>query len=394
MEDLIIYQSELLKSINRDFVRFLDNLIPWDEKMIAIKGPRGCGKTTLLLQRLKYGIKNRQKALYATVEHPWFLTHSLYETAREAYMLGIRHLFFDEVHKYEKWSSELKIIYDGFPDLQIIFSASSALDIYKGEADLSRRVLTFELPGLSFREYLAFFHSLQFKETSLDNLVSGHVDLASQIIKDHPVIPLFRTYLKYGYYPLIKKTRESLYPVYLYNIINTVLEQDIQLSDRLSAAAVFKLRKLLGILAQSVPFEPNITSIAQKSGTSRNSVLEFLNLLEKARIINFLLKDQHGISELQKPDKIFLENTNLMYAIDPSPDIGTIRETFLMNQLKNSGLKVLYPDKGDFSVEDRYIIEVGGKNKQSGIPDIILAKDDMESGYGSTIPLWLFGFLY
>jgi len=193
---------------------------------------------------------------------------------------------------------------------------------------------------------------------------------------------------------MIKRMRASLFPVYLYNTINTVLEQDLQLSDRLTASAVFKLKKLLGILAQSVPFEPNISSIARKSGTGRNTVIEFLSLLEQAKVINLLSRDQAGISALQKPDKIYFENSNLMYAVDPSPNTGTIRETYLMNQLKNSGLKVRYPEKCDFIVDETYLIEVGGKSKQSNIPDIIIAKDDIETGYGNTIPLWLFGFMY
>lgn len=394
MDDLFIYQAELLKSVDRDFIRFLYHSIAWDEKMIAVKGPRGSGKTTLMLQKLKYDVPDKSKALYVTVEHPWFLIHTLYDTARESYLLGVRYLFIDEVHKYENWSRELKVIYDGFPDLKVVFSASSALDIYRGEADLSRRVLTYELPGLSFREYIEFMEGVRFERTSIQNLIENHITLAAEITRNLSIIPLFRSYLKTGYYPMIKRMRASLFPVYLYNTINTVLEQDLQLSDRLTASAVFKLKKLLGILAQSVPFEPNISSIARKSGTGRNTVIEFLSLLEQAKVINLLSRDQAGISALQKPDKIYFENSNLMYAVDPSPNTGTIRETYLMNQLKNSGLKVRYPEKCDFIVDETYLIEVGGKSKQSNIPDIIIAKDDIETGYGNTIPLWLFGFMY
>lgn len=394
MKELYLYQTELLKSVNQKFTRFLHSKIAWDQKMIAIKGPRGSGKTTLMLQQLKYGIRDKSKSLFINVEHPWFLTHSLFDTAQQFYQNGGRYLFIDEIHKYENWSRELKVIYDGFPDLQVVFSASSALDIYRGSSDLSRRVLTYELPGLSFREYLEFIHGLKFKKISLPYLFENHYNIASAFSEKAQFIPMFRQYLKTGYYPVTKKTRQALYLIYVFNTMNTVLEQDLQMANNLTAAAIHKLKKLLGIIAQSVPFEPNISSIARKSGTGRNTVIEFLSLLERARIINFLVRDQFGISALQKPDKIYIENTNMMFAIDESPNKGTIRETFLMNQLHNSNFSVRYPQSGDFIVDKKFIIEVGGKNKHVSDKNIFIAMDDIEVGFGNTIPLWLFGFLY
>jgi len=394
MDELFKYQNDVLKSINNNFIRFLYHKIPWEQQMLAIKGPRGTGKTTLMLQRLKYEIKDKQKALYVTVEHPWFLKNSLFNTAQEFYMLGGRTLFIDEVHKYERWSRELKVIYDGFPELQVVFSASSALEIYKGEADLSRRVLSYELPGMSFREYLKFIHGENYDPVLLEHLLSDHTQIAQSIFEKIAVIPLFREYLKIGYLPVTKKMSPTHYPMALYNIIVTVLEQDMQFTDNLSAKAIHKLKRLLGIIAQTVPFEPNVSSIARKIGIGRNTVIEFLLMLEKARIVNFLVRDKFGISAMQKPDKLFLENTNLMFALEQNPNIGSIRETFLMNQLVNAGHKVKYPENGDFIIDNQYIVEVGGKNKKVSDKKIIKVVDDLNAGFANTIPLWLFGFLY
>ncbi len=394
MNELYAYQTELLKSVNKNFIRFLYNNIDWEQQMIGIKGPRGTGKTTLMLQHLKYGNHDSSKALYVSVEHPWFLRNTLFETVQEFYRNGGLYLYVDEVHKYENWSRELKIIYDGFPQLKVVFSASSALEIYKGEADLSRRVLTYELPGLSFREYIEMVYKLKWDKLSFDQICNNHYQIAVDISQKQLIIPLFREYLQFGYLPISKKIKQSLYPIYLFNTINTVIEQDLQLSKKLTAPAIHKLRRLLGIISQVVPFEPNISSIAKKSGIGRNTVLEFLILLEQARIINFLIRSQYGISALQKPDKIFMENTNLMYVLDESPNIGTVRETFLLNQLKNSGLKIKYPKTGDFLVNNTQLIEMGGKNKSNVELPAYIAMDDIEVGFGRTIPLWLFGFLY
>lgn len=394
MNELYTYQTELLKSVSQEFTRFLYHQIEWDQQMIGIKGPRGSGKTTLMLQHLKFGGHNRAKSLYINVEHPWFLKNSLFETVQEFYRNGGLYVYIDEVHKYENWSRELKVIYDGFPQLKVVFSASSALEIYKGEADLSRRVLSYELPGLSFRENLELVHKIKWDKFTFDEICDNHYQIAVEVSEQHLLIPLFREYLKYGYLPATNKIKKTLYPIYLFNTINTVIEQDLQISKNLTAPAIHKLRKLLGIISQIVPFEPNISSIAKKSGTSRNTVLEFLILMEQARIINFLVRDQYGISTLQKPDKIFMENTNLMFALNESPNKGTLRETFLLNQLKNAGLKTLYPETGDFLVNNAQIVEVGGKNKTKADKSAIIAMDDIEVGFGRTIPLWLFGFLY
>jgi len=366
--------------------------------MLAISGPRGVGKTTLMLQYLKYGLRlPPNKALYVTADHHWFYTHSLLETAETFYLNGGRYLFIDEVHKYPRWSRELKNIYDGFPDMRVVFSASSALDIYRGESDLSRRVITYSLPGLSFREYLLFaghgnFSAVPFTELTKESTAVS-ADITSQI---HP-LPLFRDYLVHGYLPLFLEGDVEEIPIRLNKMINAVLESDLAFIENYSAGTALKVKRLLGVLAESVPFKPNIAAIARKLDVSRDSIYDWFNHLEKAKLLNMLRSSGKGVSLLQKPDKIYLENTNLSHAFGKAPDVGSLRETFLLNQLLNAGLEVSTPKSGDFYVNDT-AIEVGGKNKQANqvaaYPRHLVAADDIEMGFGEKVPLWLFGFLY
>ncbi len=394
MEELFNYHNELLKTVNNKFFRFLYHKIDWGQRMIAIKGPRGTGKTTLMFQRIKYGLHRNAKALYITTEFPWFFTNSLFETASEFYKHGGQYLFIDEVHKYEHWSRELKLIYDGFPNLKIVFSASSALEIYRGEADLSRRVISYNLPGLSYREYLQFMHGYSFKAVNLENILTDYPSIIEEITHEIRILPLFLQYLKTGYLPIIKQIKPALYPIAVQNIINSSIEIDIQAVSNIPVHSLSKLKRLLGIIAQVTPYEPNISSIAQKVGISRNTVLSFIHSLEKARILNFLVRDKYGISNLQKPDKIFLENTNLNYALEQFPNVGRIRETFFLNQVKSAGIQITFPKKYDFLIEDKYFFEIGGKNKSVKDKDVFIAADGIETGWGNKIPLWLFGFLY
>ncbi|MBA7577637.1 hypothetical protein ES708_19490 [subsurface metagenome] len=394
MQELINYQDELLKTINKKFFRFLYDRIEWDQRMIAIKGPRGTGKTTLMLQKIKYGLPKGTKALYITTEHQWFFTNSLFDTASDFYKMGGQYLFIDEVHKYERWSRELKVIYDGFPDLKIVFSASSALEIYRGEADLSRRVISYNLPGLSFREYLEFIYGFKFDPFGLEEILFEHQSQVKAITSGIRVLPLFHQYIQTGYLPITKQLKPQLYPIAIQNILNSSIEIDIQIVSNMPVHSLAKLKRILGMIAQVTPYEPNISSIAQKVGISRNTVLNFIHSLEKARILNFLVQDKYGISNLQKPDKIFLENTNLNYTLEQNPNIGTVRETFFLNQLRNAGYKVTLPEKHDFLVTDKYIFEVGGKNKSLSGKSVFIAADGIEVGWANKIPLWLFGFLY
>lgn len=398
MDSLFTFHTNVIKQVSGDFYRFLFEEINWNQRMLAIKGPRGAGKTTLMLQYIKYGdYPDEEQALYLSADHHWFYTHSLYETAEQFYLNGGRRLFIDEVHKYDGWSRELKNLYDGFPDLKIVFSASSALDIYRGEADLSRRVITYNLPGLSFREYLELTQGIKFEPVSLNDVFQNHLEISMAVSKKIHPLPLFKSYLQHGYLPIITESSAAEIPMRLSQVINTIIESDLAYIEGFDTGTARKIKKLLGVIAESVPFKPNISSLSRKMQASRESVYAWIKFLEEARLLNTLRQDGKGISTLQKPDKIYLENTNLAYVLRENPDIGSIRESFILNQLRNTGLEISLPKQGDFKV-GYMVIEVGGKNKTieqvKDLPKYRIAADDIENGYGNKIPLWLFGFLY
>lgn len=396
MESLLSFQENLLRSTTNSFRRFLHDHIDWSQRMIAVKGPRGAGKTTLLLQHLKYDSEQCEDALYVTADHPWFYEQSLFSTAEQWSHQGGKKLYIDEVHKYPFWSRELKNIYDGFPDLQIVFTASSVLDIYRGEADLSRRVVSYILPGLSFREYLSLVEGVHIEPLNLAEVINNHNSWSRKIGAVIKPLPAFKKYLRHGYLPIIMEGPE-VYLSKLYQIINTTLENDLIYLAGYNTSSAYKIKKLLGVIAESVPFKPNVSDLARKMELSRDSIYEFIHQLNSAQLLNLLHQAGKGVSTLQKPDKVFLENTNLSYALKNNPDLGQLRETFLLNQLTNASYQVSLPAQGDFLVND-LVIEVGGKSKNSqqvgSYDHYVLAVDDIEIGYAQKIPLWLFGFLY
>ena len=396
MESLIEFQENLLRPVKNDFRRYLHGQINWNQRMVGIKGPRGAGKTTLMLQHLKFDLGLPPEALYITADHTWFYNHSLLETANDWYKRGGKILFIDEVHKYPGWSLELKNIYDGLPEVKVIFSASSALDIYRGEADLSRRVISYSLAGLSFREFLLFTHGMNFEAVKIEDIQKSHQNLCRMVTENFHPLPVFRKYLEVGYLPIIIEG-EDTYLMKLGQVINTIVDTDLAYIASYNAGTATKVKKLLGVIAESVPFKPNIAAIARKLDLSRDSVYQFIYQLKNARLLNTLDSEGKGISTLQKPDKLFLENTNLAFALKAKPDIGNIRETFILNQLLNAGLVVNAPSEGDF-VTDGLTIEVGGKSKSAGqvkhLENFLIAADDIEIGAGNKVPIWLFGFLY
>jgi hypothetical protein len=396
MDSLIEFQENLLRPVRNDFRRYMLSQINWNQRMIGIKGPRGAGKTTLMLQHLKFDLGLPPEALYITADHTWFYNHSLLETANDWYKRGGKILFIDEVHKYPGWSVELKNIYDGLPEIKVIFSASSALDIYRGEADLSRRVISYSLAGLSFREFLLFTHGVNFDAVKIEDIQKGHQNLSRLVTENFHPLPAFRKYLEVGYLPIIIEG-EDTYLMKLGQVINTIVDTDLAYIASYNAGTATKVKKLLGVIAESVPFKPNIAAIARKLDLSRDSVYQFIYQLRNARLLNTLDSEGKGISTLQKPDKLFLENTNLAFALKAKPDIGNIRETFILNQLLNAGLVVNAPSVGDF-ITDGLTIEVGGKSKSAAqvkhLENFLVAVDDIEIGTGNKVPLWLFGFLY
>lgn len=401
MEKLFQYQAILLQKISDNFKRYLFDQIQWQERFVGIKGLRGVGKTTLLLQHLKYTLKDTQQNLYVTLDHPWFYNNTLYELAEQFYQLGGKTLLVDEVHKMSDWSTQIKIIYDGFPDLQLIFTSSFALDLYRGEADLSRRVLSYELSGLSFREYLSFFHQIDYAKIPLVEILENHGTHTAQLVKLFKPLALFPEYLKKGYFPFSKGLSQQSFEARLIQTMGVILDDDLAYIDGYHPDHIFKIKKLLGILSESVPFTANISAIADKLAIGRNTIKGYLHALEKAGLLHFLNRDGKGVSLLQKPDKIYLENTNLSYALKVSPDIGTIRETFILNQLKNYSKHVHLPAAGDIAIKEdgeQFTFEVGGKGKTmkqiQGVKNAFVLADDIETGFMNKIPLYLFGFLY
>ena len=395
MQELYTYHDNIMRFVPTAFYRYLYEKIDWQQRMIAVKGPRGSGKTTLMMQYIR--TLPQDTVLYITMDHTWFYQHTLFETAEAFYQEGGRTICIDEVHKYPRWSTELKNIYDGFPDMQIVLSASSALDIYRGEADLSRRLVTYTLPGMSFREYLNFTNGTDLPVLSLQTLVRDHKKHSVALSRDFHPLPAFRKYLHKGYLPFTISAKDEVLSMQLVNIINATIDHDLSFVEGFDPAHGFKVKKLLGILAESAPFKPNISALARKMNMARDTVYSYIQHLQKARLLNLIHATNKGVSALQKPDKLYLENTLLAYALNQVPDKGTLRETFLLNQLINSGHAVHLPNSGDFITDD-LIIEVGGKKKGDqqvrSQSEHLLAIDDIENGMGKRVPLWMFGMLY
>ncbi|MGY6523719.1 MAG: ATP-binding protein [Mongoliitalea sp.] len=400
MEELLAYQGNLLKSFQSSWYRYLYAELLVEERLLGIKGLRGVGKTTLLLQYLHQLTEAGEKAMYVTAEHPYFYTKNLFSLASLWYSYGGRVLLIDEVHKYPDWSRELKLIYDGFPELRVVFTSSSALDLYRGEADLSRRLETQLLHGLSFREYLSLYQGLSIEAIDFSSILGNPLAISTELIQKigKPVLPLFKEYLRQGYFPFAKDLKPERVPQRLIQIINTVLESDLATIQGYSASNVTKVKQLLGVIAASVPFEPNISKIAEKMQLGRQTVNIFIKHLEDAKILNLLYEHVGGISQLQKPGKIYFENANFLFSLQLNPSVGTMRETFFLNQLKNSGHVVSLSKKADFLVDETYTFEIGGRTKDQsqikGVEQAYLALDDLEFGMGNKIPLWVFGFLY
>lgn len=398
MDELYEYQEEVLEKVSDRFFRALYHRLNWNTRFLGISGLRGTGKTTMLLQYLKYNAPDREHALYITADHPWFYDHTITDLARQFSKYGGTRLFIDEIHRYPNWSREIKNMYDGLPDLQVVFTASSVLDILKGESDLSRRALTKELTGLSFREYIDLRYGYKFPALSLNKLLENPEKIAGKVLSELKPLPAFNEYLQSGYFPFSITQQTESFRQLLNQVINTVLEVDLQIVEGYSASNTIKIKKLLGVIAESAPFEPNISKIAGRLEMGRDTVKTYLNNLDRARLLNLLSRSTRGVAALQKPDKIYLENTNLSYALKTNPERGTLRETFFVNQLRNAGHTTELAKTGDFKVDDKWTFEIGGPSKDPSqirqTKHAYLALDDAEHPYLNRIPLWLFGFLY
>jgi len=377
----------------RDFAEKMD----WNNRVIGLKGSRGVGKTTLLLQHIKKNYKPSGKILYTSLDHFWFAENRLYHLADIFYKKGGEILFLDEVHRYPHWSVELKNIYDDFHDLKIVFTGSSLLHLEKSRADLSRRAVLYNMPGLSFREFLNFQTKNSFPTYTLQEIINNHVEITISVLEKLKPLEFFQDYLNYGYYPFYLENIDSFHQK-LSEAVHTVLEVDIPQFETIQTSHILLLKKLLQIISSSVPFKPNLQSISQRSGISINTLKKYLYLLHRANIISLLHTDLKGMSKLSKPEKIFLQNTNLMYNLSgENQNIGNLRETFFLTNLKEVG-KVEAAKSSDFFVNDKYTFEIGGKGKKQkqikNISDSFIVKDEIETGNDNIIPLWLFGFLY
>ncbi|MCF8367490.1 MAG: AAA family ATPase [Bacteroidales bacterium] len=398
MQNLINYSSARINSVSTKFVRYLTKEIEWDDRLIGITGARGTGKTTLMLQHIKNTFGASGDTLYVSLDDYYFTQHRLFDLAEKFYMNGGLHLFVDEVHKYPSWSIDIKNIYDIFPELKIVFSGSSALQLHKATGDLSRRAAMYHLHELSFREYLNLTLKTNFESILISDILSNHQKLAGDIVKNIRITALFKNYLQNGAYPFFIEAKGQYYDR-LINTVNTIIENDLPAIENINYQSVHKLRKLISLIADSVPFKINISELSRKSGLSRDVLLRLLALLDNASLITNIRQKGAPTGHLTKPDKIYLNNTALLFAINTNQQVssGTIRETFFMNQLIQKH-KLLSVKKGDFLVDNKYTFEIGGRNKTNeqiaGLNNAFVVADDIEFGYKNTIPLWMFGFLY
>ncbi len=395
---LIDASDRLVGAVTTDFRRYIAPKIDWNEDLLCIKGPKGTGKTTLMLQHMKdvFGVDSG-KAVYFALDHIWFSDHRPIDAIEHFYSHGYTHLFIDELHHCREWAKLMKTSADFYPGLHIAYSGSSILKLAAGQADLSRRQVVYNLKGLSFREFLSYEGIADFFPVALDELLKNHRRVAMDICGKVKVLSLFSRYLKEGYYPFYK-ANAGHFAEKLAEVVNAVLYVDLPTVEGVTPPTVQKARKMLMVLAKSCPQQPNMSALYRELETERNMGIRLLSALERAEL--FAGVDQGGgrLKHLSRPEKIFLGDTNLMNALVPSPDAGTVRETFFANQLRAAGHDLKTPDKGDFIVDDEWLFEIGGVGKGfaqiKDMPKSYVVNDGVELGIGNKIPLWLFGFLY
>ncbi len=387
---------QLLKFVSVDHIRNLYNEISWDARLIGIKGARGVGKTTMMLQRVKLAFPDTSKALYVSLDDLWFSNHSLLDLAQAAREDGITHLFIDEVHRLPGWQRQIKNIYDFYPELSVVFTGSSLLELDRSVADLSRRCLMYSLPGLSFREYLGF-QGVEFSKVSLSDILYNHEFIVREYSKDIDILAQFKRYLRHGFYPFYTTESETNYLSRVRNMITSVIDYDIPAVERVEYATLLKAKQLLTIMASQTPSPLNAVQTAAAMGVTTNQLMKILSLLDRSQILRLLYyKAERNPRSLAKPQKVLLNNPSLLYALG-YPDTGKIRESFFASMIAQ-GHEVTYPKKGDLSVDGRYLFEVGGATKGftqiKDLPDSFVVADDIAFGIGNKIPLWMFGFLY
>ena len=376
--------------------RYLYSLVDWDDRLISLRGPRGTGKTTMFLQKIRESGKERSKTLYVSLDSIWLNVRELYGLADYHCKRGGTRLVVDEVHYLEDWQKLMKNLNDDFPDLKVAYTGSSMLKLKSGQGDLSRRQTEYDLTGLSFREYLKFEGVLDVNPIPLETILADHVEIAMEISHKTKVIAQFENYIRHGYYPFYLESVER-YPQRLRQVVNQSLDSDWPSVEDVTAATIRKARRLLRILAEMPPQTPKMGDLYDDIDTERRQGLKVLAALERAGLARLLPSSVESVKNLAAPEKIYCDNTNIMHALVASADSGTERETFFMNQVSFCH-SVGYPKKGDFLVDGKYLFEVGGAKKGFGqiadLPNSYVVNDDIEVGHGNKIPLWLFGFLY
>jgi len=371
--------------------------IDWEDRLVCIKGAKGTGKTTMMLQFLKEHPAECAKSFYVSLDSLWFANHNPLDVVEWLHNNGFERLFLDEVHYFKPWQTLVKNIYDDYPKMKVVYSGSSLMKLNAGAGDLSRRQRTYELKGLSFREFLEFEGVGRFEKLSLEEILKNHRVIAREIVSKTKVLKYFGKYIEGGYYPFYKSARGG-YHERISQIVAQILERDWPETEDITLATVTKTKKMLMILAESCPQVPKMNELYAQLETDRNQGLKMLYALERAGILSLLSSKSANLGNLSRPDKIYCDNTNIMHALTVGTNSGTVRETFFLNQLRSAGHKVSYPPQGDFLVDGRHLFEVGGRGKGftqiKDVPDSYVVNDGVETGIGNKIPLWLFGFLY
>ncbi len=398
MEKIIEIFRKKIDSTDMSFIRSLESEINWNARLVCIRGSRGTGKTTLMLQHIKKTFSEKlNNVLYVSLDNLYFSDNSLIDFVDTFAKKGGTHLFLDEVHKYPDWSRVIKNIYDDYPELHLAFTGSSLLEILNARSDLSRRALVYNLQGLSFREYINLKEGKDFPILSLENILENNENLSAQISSQIKPFSFFDDYLRFGYYPYFLEGIDDYY-TRLNETVNLILEIELPLLRKLDVAYIVKIKKLLAVIGKSAPFIPNTSELASSIQIARQTLLQYFEYLEESKLIYQVFKQSRGLGTLEKPDKIFLENTNLMYMFsDSNTDIGNVRETFVFNQLAYKH-EVLFSEQSDFFVDKKFTFEVGGKNKKrkqiKDITNSYILADNIEYGTERRIPIWLLGFLY
>lgn len=398
MESLYRKHRILISQTSTDIIRDMMNTVNWDKQLVAIRGSRGVGKTTLVRQYIKqhYGI-NAGEALYCVMDSMYFTNHSLLNLADRFHLVGGKHLFLDEVHKYPTWSKEIKEIIDLYPDMKITFTGSSLIQILNADADLSRRVLSYDMSGLSFREFLRFYKQTVLPVYSLEDVLSNPDIVCEEVCKACHPQPAFEEYLRVGYYPFYDGDELEYYSR-IENVVSFIIDQEMTQFCGVEPAYTRKLKAMMMYLADNLPYEVNIAKLASYLELNKATVLGYLASMQKAELLHLLYSDNKSVTKMQKPDKIYMHNTNMLCALGSQQNIGTVRECFVVNQLSYKHTVEYSKTQGDFYVDGHITFEVGGKDKSfeqiADIPDSFILADNLEFPIGKKLPIWIVGLLY